>query len=273
MNNQNKYNPTPHLIAFVDALGFSREILRDNSDKLNTYFRLIEEIKLEWRNRAGKQELKVTTVGDSIVLSVKHSGRKIEDNFFESTESGFEEKLYNLCFAVGELQSGLAVNDIWTRGAITYHSIDTTNGRLVGPAFHRAYSLESQIAKFPRVILDGRITNAARCSTAQELVIKVNQVDAQIPVLYSFYSQTDLKLTDDVDLPHDIPTFVDFARIMPKGIEEKRFFEITSGHIAKRLRENVEYYPKYRWVADYYFQILKHDRKGNSSIIQLIRES
>lgn len=267
------YSPTPHLVAFVDALGFSREILRENSKKLNTYFEMIEQAKLEWKNREGKQELKVTTVGDSVVLSVEHAGKETDDKFFESTEPGFETKLYNLCFAVAELQSGLAVHDIWTRGAITYHSIDTHDGRLVGPAFHRAYHLESQVAKFPRVILDGRITNVAGCSTAQELVNKVNLIGRTKPVLYNFNALVDLKLTNDGDLPHDVPTFVDFAQIMPSGILKKNYFEITSGYLARRLRENVEYYPKYRWVADYFVQSLKPDYKNFELIVRILRES
>lgn len=267
------YRPTPHLVAFVDALGFSREILRDDSEKLNIYFEMIERAKSEWRSRSGKKELKVTTVGDSVVLSVEHTGKQTSDKFFESTEAEFENKLYNLCFAVAELQSGLAVHDIWTRGAITYDSIDTQDGRLVGPAFHRAYHLESQVAKFPRVILDGRITSAAGCATAQELVFRVNNVDTQSPILYNFSPLVDLKLTSDVDLPHDVPTFVSFAEVMPDGISKKEFFDVTSGHIARRLRENVEHYPKYRWVADYFGHVLKRDRKDFDLVLKTLRES
>ncbi len=239
------YNPIPHLLAFVDALGFSREMQKADPKIIKEYFRLIDHVKKSWKKRDGKGELlKVTTIGDSVILGMESDGEVYEGSLIGADEN-FLARLYNLAFAVAELQAGLAYINIWTRGAITYDFVHFEPGRIVGPAFHRAYYLESKVALYPRVILDGGITKAAGMSTSQELV---ERIDGN--VLYDF----EMHGSSNVRLRRDVPTFVNFSAVAPAVTDPVSWVVRCAEFLSDRLKQNVEHFVKYRWLADYLLQ-------------------
>lgn len=56
----------------------------------------------------------------------------------------------------------LAYQGYLVRGAVTLGELYHTKKHIVGPAMVRAYELESEIAKVPRVIIDSAVLDAAR---------------------------------------------------------------------------------------------------------------
>jgi hypothetical protein len=241
------YRPTPHFLAFVDALGFSKEIKGAATERANKYFQVIAATTAAWAQRGRKQDLKIRAIGDSLIIGVEDNQPGTSTTCELERRRSIPRKLYDLCFAVGELQATLAMHDIWTRGAITYDQVEFNDKRIVGPAFHNALKLEEQVAKYPRVILDGKIIDACGLSTAGELVATVNAVDENKPLLYDFWLDFNLRSS----LIHDVPTFVDFIRIPPPGFSESELLKQLVPSLARHLRENVEHFAKYKWLAEY----------------------
>ena len=58
---ENLYQSQPHLLAFVDTLGFYKEIQKQNSEKIDAYLGRLEQLKESWTKRA-KQTLKLSTI-------------------------------------------------------------------------------------------------------------------------------------------------------------------------------------------------------------------
>ena len=228
------YKPKPHLLAFIDALGFWEEVGKDSteSQRVLEFFKVIDE-HLKGLCKLYKDLFKITTIGDSIVLAIEGDSITIRDKLTKLTE------------AVAEIQRDLAVKDIWIRGAITYEGLHFSKWQVIGHAFSEAHKLEKSVAKFPRVIVDGRVIAAAGADTPKEL---------QCRNLYDFTMEN---RRTKVKLERDVPTFVDFARCSPEAKDDTSFLKACAEHISRRCRENVKHYAKYRWLADYMQQSLE----------------
>lgn len=59
--------------------------------------------------------------------------------------------------ALAMLQGNLACNGILIRGGLTHGQVCVRNSRVFGPAFIRAYEIESKLARHPRIVVDERI--------------------------------------------------------------------------------------------------------------------
>lgn len=259
-----KYNPTPHLLAFVDALGFRKTVEKGLAD-IDDYLAIAEDARKAWRSDASA--MKITSIGDSTIFAVEAPGVDVELKE-EKTKvlqpldlPDFKERLADICAAVAMFQSALAEKCIWVRGAITYDRVDFLEHRIVGPAFHRAIFLEEHVAKFPRVIIDSRITASGRFQTAQNMVSRVNAMTSAQgrvhPVLYDFGAESKWsKLVPQMPgIPHDVPTFIDYARfeksVRPNPAHFYTFFKIVTGLVANCLRQDVEHFSKHKFTADY----------------------
>ena len=263
------YKPRAHLLAFVDALGFSHEISNPKSDKIDTYLKTFDLLTKGWRGRGAKKNLKLSTIGDSIILGIEIPGANTGGTMMPESQFDFFEALYNLSFAIAELQYGLAINNIWTRGAITYGLVDFDPkiGRLLGPAFHRAYYLEQKIARFPRVILDGGIVKAGSASTAHELVAKINN-RGDTKTLFDFHDVPVL-----FDIPHDVPAFVDFGSWTAVRMGRSAL-DALAVNLSARFKGDAEHFHKYSWMAEYLLLSIRTSLYENelSTAIQLLQE-
>lgn len=247
------YLPKPCLLAFVDALGFSRYVKRKPSPTLDIYFDVFNLMRSSWPALAGKGAIKFQLIGDSIVLIMELEGelsRFDEREIVITKHSDFAKKLWNFCYGVGEIQRALALQDVWTRGAIVYDflSFDPESNVLVGPAFHRAYDLERNAAKYPRIIVDPELVNATDFSDTSDFISRVNG-DA-INVLVDFENSVD---DGDHFFKRDVPTFVDFLSIPLGGKDsaEVGTIETIVSLIRKNLRGELQHSSKYRWLSEY----------------------
>lgn len=233
------YEPKPHLLAFINALGFWNES-RGKSARINAFF---ETIKNE-AEQSASDSIDFKTIGDSVILTSSAEGVESSDNggtFWKASNgAAYKSKLQRLINLICKLQCSLATQDIWIRGAITYGPLHVSNWQIIGPAFDEAYRLEANVAKFPRVIVDGRVLKAGTWLNAKE---------SGISNLYTFpYSSRPFALAQDV------PTFVDYAEynILDKNTNFYFTFLETCSHlVANRLRDDVTHYSKHRWSADY----------------------
>jgi len=166
MNQEVKYEN--RLVAFIDILGFSEIIKqsKDNPDKVNLIYSVLNYLK-DWETSknwdlklieieedaqkkgvdnfdiAGKTNS--TSFSDSIVVSVK-----VDDNVNEMTST----LIANLAY-IGAI---LIEQGILFRGGLTMGNIIHNEfGTVFGQGLIEAYSLESNSAKYPRIILSDRL--------------------------------------------------------------------------------------------------------------------
>ena len=169
MNDKKKIRYEKRVIAFVDILGF-KEIVK-NSEKDDSKLKIIldslrfiksKEKPSEWdlklidieedAQKKGVNKFDIskktccTCFSDSIVISIK-----IEKNNINELVSTL---VANLSF----IGAKLMIEGILLRGGITFGNlIHTEDGLIMGQALIDAYKLESNVAKYPRILLSKKL--------------------------------------------------------------------------------------------------------------------
>ncbi len=247
---ENKY------VAFIDVLGFSALVERDDKKKLNTYFRVVEStFDIFDFNKA---EMKKYIISDSIILIANDS----LENF----------KL--LLSAISNLQSSLAYFDIWVRGGVSFGPVYTDDQKniIVGKGYIQAYHLEME-AKYPRVIIDPRIiaklgfTLRTFCETLNGPIRPDNQ-----KLIHDYWGGT-RKTEDDA-------IFVGYAHkiIISAGKNDRRLRKLLGVEtllvdtIIENIRKNIydqqKHYHKYLWLKKYFAEVLLelHSFRGDGQL-------
>ncbi|AUJ70502.1 hypothetical protein [Pseudoalteromonas sp. NC201] len=232
-------------VAFLDVLGFQEMLNKNKKEKLEKYFRIVEkEINnLKIANTTIKRNIQSIVISDSIILCVK-------PNSFEEIQS-----LRELCIAIAKIQYELMPENIFLRGAITFGQVhfDMSRHQIVGPAYVKAYKMEEDLAKFPRVILDTKLVTLLEEDkrSFQELISRVNK-GYSTEKLYRadvLYSQTSPQITADQ------PLFVDyFSGLLWASDNDK--IERALYNIQSNLFKNPYQLPKYGWLRDYILTIV-----------------
>ncbi len=126
-------------VAFIDILGFKNII--EKSEKKENEIQYIEKAINILKSFTNQSSLVVTQFSDSVVISTNDS----EDNF---------QKLLKCLLEISIKSIG-----IWylLRGGITKGKLIHTKDYLFGPAMNYAYKLESELAIFPRIIIDEQL--------------------------------------------------------------------------------------------------------------------
>lgn len=128
------------VVLFLDILGFRSLIEQRKEEQVYKVFTGLNRLREMSFNGSGGSEL--TMLSDSIVLSVSLEERLVRQGLRE----GFDLASH---FAYLFLEEG-----ILTRGGLTIGDIYHNGNIVFGPALNRAYALESELAKYPRIIID-----------------------------------------------------------------------------------------------------------------------
>ena len=136
-----------YCVAFLDILGFKNLIEDEHIDTIHRIFKNIRYTKQlirriseddSWWNQIG-QKTKFYFFSDSIIIAIPMS----EPMAFELVASH--------CMM---LQHALWYHfPVWLRGGITIGDLYCGQSEIFGPALIDAYILESNIAKYPRIIM------------------------------------------------------------------------------------------------------------------------
>jgi hypothetical protein len=131
------------LVAFLDLLGFSKMVLERRDEDVEFVVNLIPDMLRTHRSNVLRDDLQITTISDSIVVSVK------------AEPDEYLKDLFNICVIVGRLQHELAVNGYYMRGGISVGKLvhDSRRNLVVGPAYIDAYLLEKKQCVVPRVVI------------------------------------------------------------------------------------------------------------------------
>lgn len=127
------------LVAFFDILGWKNEIGAAGNDPRHIA-RLAAAVRMFNANAAsvGDAGARLTTFSDNVVFSKPFA------------QGDVQWLLQSLAIT----QLGLAVLGFWVRGAVTVGPLHHDEHIVFGPALNRAYYLESNVARYPRILLD-----------------------------------------------------------------------------------------------------------------------
>lgn len=238
----------PNLVGFLDILGFSSTCLQtesrnearatDAKERIRKIFALCQTIPREFDRLLVKRRIHSIVISDSILLTLE----------LESENPSIDE-IANFTLATGQFQYHLAKNDFFIRGAISVGPLyfNSDEKQAVGPALIRAVELEKTSAKYPRVILDSLVMEKSAYNDALEFRREVNGVYSQDKQHALFEWAHPFDKDKEAKLARDVPFIVDFLR-STKGDQD---VVAIAESVARGLRGPIQYYEKYRWLADY----------------------
>lgn len=202
--------PDFHFIAFLDILGFSNMVKSDfespsqNKTFCNKLFKIYNYTSSLHESSMG---LNIIQFSDSIVLSVPFS----------------EETFSQFLSVIAKYQYDLFCEGIICRGGIAYGKHFFKEGFLFSNGLIEAYRIESEIAKYPRIVVSTDLI---------ELIYKNGDIDKDIPLLKE----------------NDGLFFVDF-------LEDRDLIE-SSIYLESMLNtsksSNVSVKEKQRWLTEYF---------------------
>jgi len=199
--------------AFIDILGFKEHIKssvdnkgNDVTDKIELIHSAYQTIRDVWdldapqsNNllRVDKKSKIITTFSDSLVISFKLDG---------------ESEIFFTLLELKWMLMRLVYKGILCRGAVTYGKLYHDEKMLFGPALVDAYTFESKVALYPRIILEKSIIDLATVSgrhspsEEKEYIENLLQKDSDGMYYIDFFMKAQSELDDPT---YDFPTYID----------------------------------------------------------------
>lgn len=154
---QKCYQYKEHYVAFLDILGFKEHLKTNSCEDMYAVFDVLRKRAHKQLNLNGVQieayeHIKYTILSDSIVVYID---AEIEDAF---------ATLVDVC---SNLQRALANRDtpILMRGGIAKGDLFSDDGIIYGEGLVKAYLMETNLAKYPRIVFSGDTLEAGRKNT------------------------------------------------------------------------------------------------------------
>lgn len=232
MNKNDFKFPTPYplgYVAFIDVLGFSDLVQKNQNTQLEAYFQTIINILGELKESStGLQSL---SISDSIIL------------ISPDTQAG----LKLIIRAVRKIQRKLLFKNILIRGAISHGEVffDDVQNVIAGKGYIRAYLLERE-AVYPRVIIDPLIMTILKTDRIGIIEMMNRSQDFNSHSNYIFQHNRYTDLSNDA-------IFIDYAYALAEddtkvsGIIGKVYLNIR-----KNLYSDQKHYSKYNWLRNYF---------------------
>lgn len=234
-----KYRPS--LVCFIDVLGF-RALLKNNSahEVHKVLSRLKETTKPGNHYDISDKEVSQPhwfQVSDAIVR-VRHYDTKFRDG-----------ALFHELFDLGIAQANLAQSGVFIRGGLAIGDASTGKkgrGPAFGPAFVRAYEIESQMAVYPRIAISHDVIEKYRSglSLKAETNDSAKDEDYVLPMIRG--SETG--------------PWIDYMAVVQQNEEPDEHVNFCSRH-ADRIRlcfsefgDNPSVMKKFLWLAAYHNQ-------------------
>jgi hypothetical protein len=135
----------PYLIAFFDILGFKNELAEKTCDEIHRVFEVFEE-----DNKFTK------TLGEEPEM-LYFSDSVIRFSVFEKYKDCLDTLVFCEIMSLIHLQSLLIDKGVLVRGALTWGDLYVEGSMIYGDGVVKAYELESNVAIYPRIIIDPEI--------------------------------------------------------------------------------------------------------------------
>lgn len=214
-------------VAFLDVMGFSNLVSRDNLEQLDRYFYYVNEILKKMKEANSKIDF--ISISDSIII-VAPAGKN---------------GLKQIINTIKEIQITLLKKRILLRGALSYGPVyfDTENNILVGKGYIKAYKLESQ-ALYPRVIID-------------PYIISLNNQDRT--EFIKTYNEGEILIykNSPSSLIKDDAVFINYAEILYQDNKIHKTVSSVYEMIKSNLYADQSIFEKYIWIKNYYLESLQ----------------
>ena len=245
-----------HIVLFLDILGYSN-IISNCKDKQmeNYYLDKIHSIIFNLSRFIEKRHICIDQQNNSLHLS-RFRSLLFSDNilFFAPYKNEIDKcNLYmNLLYGLSEFLVRYIKEDIFFRGGITAGNLyyDENLHCVFGSGLVKAYTLESSVAKYPRIVIDNELKPS--------------------PILWGITQENEIYYLDYLSLGHslirdsDIQEHVKMEYFSSCLKEQKN---AISKAYQKYLKDE-RVFPKYQWLAKYHNDYCK--RNGfNQFIIEV----
>ncbi len=220
-------------VGFVDILGFENLVREADQD---TTRRLAIIKALTMVNEAPPPEesvpdLRAQIFSDSLIISASR------------TPKG----LWHLLMSLKALTWNLLQESILVRGGISLGGIHHDNQIVFGMGVISAYRLETNVARYPRIVLSRAVAEEANKLATARTSDGLNSVNLQ-------------RDKDGVMFLHYLDTLALLNRQAPKELAEWEISFLRNGKKIFNFIQNVlnvtldepSVYEKYRWLADYW---------------------
>ena len=217
-------------IAFLDVLGFSEIVSRDDIKLLETYFTTITTVLNSVQEF--KSKIQSCLISDSIILIAPFD------------QNGFTDIL----IAVRRIQRELLWLSIILRGAISHGQVyyNSEKNIIVGKGYIRTYNLEKE-AVYPRVIIDPSIINHFGGDRFEFL----NQINGGRFVVDNLIYR---KPPGTSNIPDDA-FFVNYMyNALKYGSDDENKISAIYELIKANLYSEQKHYSKYLWLRNYVVQ-------------------
>jgi hypothetical protein len=247
---QIKYEP--HLVGFLDILGFSNKICESNSDEWATNYFANVKAEKGFNNLA--RELDIHIVSDSLIISeLFHPSDDV--NFQRSKATKF---FSSLC----EIQCRMHQRGYLIRGGVAFGSFFKGESIMVGPALIRAIELE-KIAKLPLILFDLETCDSEIVTE----VINSKIITSPVPPILGelaanpskYYLLNSLEkglLPDDQDASNQL---IEIIELVKKGLSGDEEHHLKYGWLGctlhRFLKNKTDSVPKNRFWENAFVQI------------------
>jgi len=237
-------DPFPkRFVAFIDVLGFSDLVYKNQHKELESYFQTVANILSDMQLNDNK--IQSISISDSIIL-VAPEGL-----------DGFKK----IIKAVRSIQRKLLFKNIFIRGAISFGEVyfDDKLNIIVGKGYIKAYLLEKE-AIFPRVIIDPAIMSIMETDRVGFLKLVNATLEFDQHKNYIFNHNNSTKISNDA-------IFVDYAYTISEGKISKIITKVYS-NIKKNLYSEQKLYAKYNWLRNYFLGCIEQSIAATGDKLQ-----
>ncbi|MHB1153717.1 MAG: hypothetical protein ACYCWE_17630 [Eubacteriales bacterium] len=189
------------VVTFIDILGFKNLVQNKSENEMSEILSLFRKCNTE--NPLDKYTSDNYMSTEKLALNIKtvfFSDSVVRIRYASDWEKGVLSDGYYMCILEKELllladiQSDLLKKGILTRGGTTIGDIlyDEETNQLFGKAMNRAYELESNIANYPRIVIDPTFSNVY--SRSIELIESPIYIDSEMLFSVDYFNEREAKL-------------------------------------------------------------------------------
>lgn len=251
-----------YIISYLDILGWRHFV---ETEDCNSLYKKLYRCGLHFMESVDDSEY----IHDDASVTLKFSDslihlRKVNYiyNGFELRYGTFFSELNSLLLLLVETSS----KGLFLRGAVSSGDlfVDIKDNIAFGPAWNRVYKLESEVAKYPRIIIDPNLYQEFICNT------KKYSAEHNSPEQEQDYALSMLKKDSDGEM------FIDYLQAAINGIVdegyEESFLQSHYNHIQTFFESKYEnseksVQKKYDWLKKYHNEFIESNIGGKHLLL------
>lgn len=232
------------ILTYIDILGFRNLIRTKTPNDISRSIRVVREAVEPRRFKSPFPDIPAQDFLNFSDLCIIRTPLARKNSFPAQGE------VHSQILHMVHVQTNLLFDEgILLRGGITVGDVARSYGQLFGPAVIRGYTLESEVARFPRVVVGEEVLDE----------LKGN------PALWVHDRKTDTRAaTSLLRRDFDGEYFVDYLRVIEEELDDRSEYpSLLNRHDAfikqglTRYKDNVSVLPKYKWLREYHRHTVK----------------